>query len=99
MNRRKFLKSIIKGVAVGTIAPMALVKSLPGISKAMVSTPGMRATLGNTLLTPQIIAQEALRMLQEDLVLSKLVHKEYDSPIKKLDTIKIRRPPKFKITK
>lgn len=54
----------------------------------------------NTLLTPTIIAKEALMMLTNNLVMGKLVHREYKNEFKKVGTsITIRKPVKFTVTK
>lgn len=54
----------------------------------------------NTLLTPSIIAKEALLMLMNSLVMGKLVHKEYKNEFKKVGTsVSIRKPVKFSVTK
>jgi hypothetical protein len=53
--------------------------------------------MGNTLLTPSIIAKEALMQLQANLVMAELVHKDYSSEFAKVgDTITIRKPATFK---
>jgi len=54
----------------------------------------------NTLLTPTIIAKEALMMLTNSLVMGKLVYKEYKNEFKKVGTsVSIRKPNKFTVTK
>lgn len=50
----------------------------------------------NTLLTPDIIAREALMVLENNLVMANLVHRDYSSEFAKVgDTITIRKPAKF----
>lgn len=50
----------------------------------------------NTILTPQIIANEALMVLQSNLVMANLVHRDYSKEFVKVgDTITIRKPAKF----
>lgn len=50
----------------------------------------------NTLLTPSIIANEALMVLQSNLVMADLVHKDYSNEFVEVgDTITIRKPAKF----
>lgn len=52
--------------------------------------------MGNTFLTPQIIANEALMVLQNNLVMANLVHRDYsDEFVKVGDTITVRKPAKF----
>lgn len=52
--------------------------------------------MGNTFLTPQIIANEALMVLQSNLVMANLVHRDYsDEFVKVGDTITVRKPAKF----
>lgn len=52
--------------------------------------------MGNTILTPQIIANEALMVLQSNLVMANLVHRDYSKEFVKVgDTITVRRPAKF----
>ena len=54
----------------------------------------------NTLLTPTIIAKEALMMLENNLVMGNLVHRRYKEEFKKIGgTITIRKPNKFQVTK
>lgn len=50
----------------------------------------------NNFLTPKIIANEALMVLQANLVMANLVHKDYSKEFVKVgDTITIRKPAKF----
>lgn len=50
----------------------------------------------NTLLTPNIIANEALMQLQSNLTMANLVHRDYsDEFVKVGDTITVRKPAKF----
>ena len=50
----------------------------------------------NNFLTPQIIANEALMVLQANLVMANLVHKDYSKEFVKVgDTITVRKPAKF----
>ncbi|WDS36236.1 P22 phage major capsid protein family protein [Pseudoxanthomonas sp.] len=53
--------------------------------------------MANTLITPDIIAKEALMQLENNLVMGKLVHREYRSEFKggQGDSISIRKPVKF----
>lgn len=54
----------------------------------------------NTLLTPTIIAKEALMMLTNNLVMGKLVHRRYKNEFKKIGTsLTIRKPVSFSVTK
>ena len=54
----------------------------------------------NTILTPTIIAKEALMMLTNNLVMGKLVHRQYKNEFKKVGTsVTIRKPVKFSVTK
>ena len=49
--------------------------------------------MANTLLTPQIIAQEALAILRNQLVMAELVHTDYANEFVKVgDTITVRKP-------
>lgn len=50
----------------------------------------------NNILTPQIIANEALMVLQSNLVMANLVHRDYSNEFVKVgDTITVRKPAKF----
>ena len=50
----------------------------------------------NILLTPEIIAREALMVLENNLVMANLVHRDYsDEFVEVGDTITIRKPAKF----
>ena len=52
--------------------------------------------MANTLLTPDIIAKEALMQLQANLVMADLVHRDYSNEFNRVgDTITIRKPAKF----
>lgn len=52
--------------------------------------------MSNTLLTPQIIAQEALMVLESQLTMAGLVHRDYSNEFVKVgDTITVRKPAKF----
>lgn len=52
--------------------------------------------MANTLLTPQIIANEALLVLQSNLVMANLVHRDYSNEFVKIgDTVNVRKPAKF----
>jgi hypothetical protein len=53
--------------------------------------------MANTLLTPQIIANEALMVLENTMVMSNLVHKDYSGEFVNVgDTITVRKPATFK---
>lgn len=50
----------------------------------------------NTILTPSVIANEALMVLKNNLVMANLVHRDYEKEFVKVgDTITARRPAKF----
>ena len=50
----------------------------------------------NNLLTPQIIAQEALMVLESQLTMANLVHRDYSKEFVQVgDTITVRKPAKF----
>lgn len=52
--------------------------------------------MANTLLTPQIIANEALMVLTNNLVMANLVHRDYSNEFVNVgDTITVRKPAKF----
>lgn len=54
----------------------------------------------NTLLTPTIIAKEALMMLENSMVMGNLVHRQYKQEFNKIGTsVTIRKPNKFTATK
>jgi len=61
------------------------------------------AGLSNTLLTPTIIAKEALRLLKNNMVMGNLVHRGYEEEFpgmpKKGGAITIRKPVRFNVTK
>lgn len=55
--------------------------------------------MANTLITPTIIAREALVQLENMLVMGNQVHREYKAEFAKVgDTINIRRPVKFYVS-
>lgn len=50
----------------------------------------------NTFLTPDIIAREALMVLENNLIMANLVHRDYSNEFAKVgDTITVRKPAKF----
>lgn len=50
----------------------------------------------NTFLTPQVIAREALIVLENNLVMANLVHRDYSDEFAQVgDTVTIRKPAKF----
>ena len=52
--------------------------------------------MSNTFLTPQIIANEALMVLENNMVMANLVHRDYSSEFVKVgDTITVRKPAKL----
>ena len=52
--------------------------------------------MSNTILTPEIVAKEALMCLQGNLVMADLVHRDYDQEFVGVgDTVSIRKPAKF----
>ena len=53
--------------------------------------------MGNTFLTPSVIAREALMILRNNLVFGSLVHRDYEQEfVSKIgDTITIRKPATF----
>lgn len=54
------------------------------------------AASSNTLITPSIIAKEALMQLKNNLVMGQLVHRDYTKEFAKVgSTISIRKPVKF----
>lgn len=55
--------------------------------------------MGNTLLTPSIIAKEALMVLENNLVMASKVYRDYDPEYQKVGaTITIRKPATFEAT-
>jgi P22 coat protein - gene protein 5 len=52
--------------------------------------------MSNTILTPSIIAKEALMQLENNLVMANLVHRDYQNEFVKIgQTVTIRKPVKF----
>ena len=52
--------------------------------------------MSNTILTPEIVAKEALMVLTGNLVMADLVHRDYsDEFVTVGDTVTIRKPAKF----
>ena len=55
--------------------------------------------LGNSLLTPSIIAKEALFQLENNIIMGDKVHRQYKNEFVTIgDTVTIRRPVKFKVS-
>ena len=52
--------------------------------------------MANTFLTPSVVAREALMVLEKNLVMANLVHRDYsDEFVQVGDTVTIRKPAKF----
>ena len=52
--------------------------------------------MANTFLTPEVVAKEALMVLESNLVMADLVHRDYaDDFVAVGDTVSIRKPAKF----
>ena len=52
--------------------------------------------MANTFLTPSVVAREALMVLENNLVMANLVHRDYsDEFVQVGDTVTIRKPAKF----
>ncbi len=52
--------------------------------------------MGNTFLTPNIVAKEALMVLESNLTMANLVHRDFDDEFAQVgDTISIRKPARF----
>lgn len=55
--------------------------------------------MSNTLITPSVIAKEALLQLENNLVMGNLVHRDYEDEFVKVgSTISVRRPVQFYVT-
>ncbi len=55
--------------------------------------------MANALITPSVIAKEALMQLENNLVFGNCVHREYVNEFKKIgDTVNVRRPVRFNVT-
>lgn len=55
--------------------------------------------MANILLTPSIIAKEALRLLKNNMRMGRIVHTDYTKEFKKVgDTVTIRKPNRFVVT-
>ena len=52
--------------------------------------------MGNTLITPSVIAKEAMMQLENNMVMGNLVHRDYKKEFVKIgSTVSIRKPVKF----
>lgn len=52
--------------------------------------------MGNTLITPDIVAREALMVLENQMVMAGLVHRDYSTEFAKVgDTVTVRKPAVF----
>lgn len=55
--------------------------------------------MANALITPQVIAKEALRNLENNLVVGNLVHREFKKEFVKVgESVTIRKPVRFQVT-
>ena len=55
--------------------------------------------MANTLITPAIIAKEALFHLENNVIMGQKVHRQYKKEFVKIgDTVTIRKPVKFTVT-
>lgn len=56
--------------------------------------------MANTVLTPTVIAKEALALLENNMVMGNNVHRKYKNEFKKVGgSVTIRKPVKFSVTK
>ena len=94
MKRRTFLKTI---ASIGATLAVSPIQGLKAIEKQGVKRVFRNVQAGATLLTPAIIAREALELLKEDIAMSHFLEMPQVRPRKPGDTIKIRRPVKFKL--
>nr|DAU55573.1 MAG TPA: coat protein [Caudoviricetes sp.] len=71
-----------------------LLRTRSGVSR--ISNFLRRNIMANKILTPQIIANEALMVLQSNLTMANLVHRDYSGEFVKVgDTITVRKPATF----
>lgn len=55
--------------------------------------------MANTIITPTVIANEALMQLENNLVMGKLVHREYKKEFVKVgESVSVRKPVKFEVS-
>ena len=92
MKRRTFLKTL--GIITGTLLTSP-VKGLEALASQGVKPVFQSVQAGNHMLTPSMIAREALRMLQDNLALSHLIDKDYTRLPNPGHKITIRRPPRL----
>ena len=95
MERRGFLKSMLAlGVAPAVITSGVLMPvraiALPTDAEVLAVAGG-----GNTLLTPELITREALRILNENISFMSTVNRQFDEAFSPSGTIKIRRPLRY----
>ena len=98
-TRRNFLKILPLSGLVFAVNPVKVVESL--CKQCLpISTPAV-ATSGNELLTPSLISKEALRLLEDNLVMNSLINKNYRSKYKYKpigNIITIRKPNRFTLS-
>lgn len=100
-SRRDFLKLLGLGTGSALVSP---IKTAGFIEKSFSATKKVAvkvvAETKNCLLTPSNIAKEALKILQDNLVLNNIVHKEFSkrNPYIKAkgSIIRIKKPEIFK---
>lgn len=94
MNRRGFLRSLLSGTA-GAIAAHTLdldrLLWVPG-ERTIFLPPLEGWNAGNTLITPDWVIQETLRIFENNLKFSAVVNRTYDDSFTVGDVVTIRNP-------
>ena len=82
MKRRRFLKAIGGLAALAATDPASALKALSKPAVAFRTVKASVAVSGNTLLTPAIIAREALELLEKNIIFQHLMEENKNGTVK-----------------
>ena len=98
MNRRDVLKGLF-GAGAAAVLPWPIAAAVANATDvALPFIPATKAVADGDSFIPELWAQEALTILNENLVIGNLIHRDLDYSIAKYgDVVNIRRPGTFQI--
>ena len=75
MQRRRFLQ--VAAAVVGLVAT----PGIPSVAAPAAPVAAVVKSTGQDLFVPELWAAESLKILEENLAISKLVHRDFEAPI------------------